>query len=68
MEVVEACQIPEVYMWIYFPDAIGEVLSEDVMYFHLGIGLLVAAAVLPRNALTVKPVFLPSYVQEVISI
>ena len=55
-------------MWIYFPDAIGEVLSEDVMYFHLGIGLLVAAAVLPRNALTVKLVFLPSYVQGVISI
>ena len=53
MDVAEAFQIPEVYRRINFPDAIGEVLPEDIMYFHLVIGLLFAAVALHRLVLPI---------------
>ena len=43
-------------------------ILEEVIYFHLGIGLLVAAAVLHRFVLPVKLDFLPICGQGVFSI
>ena len=68
MDVAEACLISKAYRQIYFPDAIGEVLPEEVMDFHLGICLLVAEDIFSRLVLPIKLLLFTRFIQGVISI
>ena len=64
MDVVESLQIPEAYIRIDFPDDVSKVIPEEVMDFHLGLGLFVAAAILHRLFLPIKLAFLPAAGRE----
>ena len=59
MDVVESLQIPEAYIRIDFPDDVGKVIPEEVMDFHLGLGLLASVAVLHRLVLSIELAFSP---------